>query len=242
MLRFFFVITISIPWIILYTCKGKYIERHSDRYTEDDRYALAQKVIACMKRNGFITTNVYGKENLPQTGGYVMYSNHQGKYDALGIMYGHDRPCTIMMDAKRSKLPIVDPFMTLIKGCRLDKAKPKSQVKEMRRVTNELKEGRKYIIFPEGGYYHNRNAVHDFMPGSFKCAMRAKVPIVPVAIVDSYKPFEINSLRKVKTQVHFLPAISYEEYKDMSTAEVSELVRDRIVERIDMAVHYKRTA
>ena len=54
------------------------------------------------------------------------------------------------------------------------------------------------------------------MPGAFKCAVRANCPIVPVLLVDSYKPFEINSLRRVKTQVHFLPAIYPEEYEGLT--------------------------
>ena len=37
----------------------------------------------------------YGMENLPKEGGYVMFPNHQGKYDALGIVYTHKKPCTI---------------------------------------------------------------------------------------------------------------------------------------------------
>jgi 1-acyl-sn-glycerol-3-phosphate acyltransferase len=59
--------------------------------------------------------------------------------------------------------------------------------------------------------------------------MKAKSPIVPVALVDSYKPFGINSLKQVTTQVHFLPPIYYEEYKEMTSKEVSDLARSRIM-------------
>lgn len=236
MLRFVFVIIISLPFIIYYLGVGEYIERHSYKYSEADRYMVAQKVIRCLKRNGFISTLVYGTENLPKEGGYVMYSNHQGKYDALGIMYGHKSPCTVMMDEKRSHLPIVSPFIRLVKGCRLDKSSAVGQVKAVRRVTEEVKAGRKYIIFPEGGYYHNRNAVHEFMPGAFKCAVRSKRPIVPVAIIDSYKPFEVNSLRRVTTKVFYLPAISYEEYKELTTEQIARMVRERIIEKIDREI------
>ena len=51
---------------------------------------------------------------------------------------------------------------------------------------------------------------------------------MPVAIIDSYKVFNVNSLRKVTTQVHFLPAIPYEEYVGMTTAEIAGIVRERI--------------
>ena len=224
------VIIISLPYIIYYLAKGSYIEKNTERYSEADRYRVALHVIHVMKRNGRIRTSVTGVENLPAEGGYVLYANHQGKYDALGIMDAHKKPCTVMMDAKRSKMIIVDQFITLIDGCRIDKTDIKSQVEAARKVTKEVKKGRRYIVFPEGGYFHNRNAIKEFMPGAFKCAVRANCPIVPVLLVDSYKPFEINSLRRVKTQVHFLPAIYPEEYEGLTTDQIAKLVRNRIVD------------
>ena len=137
-----------------------------------------------------------------------------------------------MMDEKRSHLIIADQFVTLLKGTRLDKSSMKNQMNSILKVIEEVKEGRRYIIFPEGGYEHNHNDVHDFMPGAFKCAMKAKRPIVPVALIDSYKPFELNSLKPVTTQVHFLKPLCYADYKELSTKEVSELVRKQIIETI----------
>lgn len=200
---------------------------------------MARKCISIMMHNGRIETESTGQELLPETGGYVMYSNHQGKYDTLGIMISHPKPCTIVIDAYRSKLPITDSFIDLVQGSRLDKRDMKSQMKTIMKISDEVKEGRRYIVFPEGGYDHNRNELQDFMAGSFKCATRAKAPIVPVAIIDSYKPFGMNSLRKVKTQVHFLEPIFFEEYAGMKTAEIAELVKSRIAQKIDMQLKRK---
>ncbi len=230
MLRFWYVIIISLPYIIFYLVKGNYIEKHADAYSETDRYRMALRVIRVMKRNGRISTRVSGVENLPKDGGYVMYPNHQGKYDALGIMDAHKQPCTVMMDEKRSHMVIVDQFIRLVKGCRIDKSNIKSQVNAINQVASEVKRGRRYIVFPEGGYFHNKNSIKEFMPGAFQCAVRAKSPIVPVLLVDSYKPFEVNSLRRVQTQVHFLPAIYPEEYNGMTTNQIAKMVRGRIVE------------
>ena len=234
MLRFWYVIIISLPYIIFYIAKGNYIEKHAERYTERDRYRVALRVIHIMKRNGRIRTSVTGVENLPEEGGYILYSNHQGKYDALGIMDAHKRPCTVMMDARRSHMVIVDQFMTLIDGCRIDKTDIKSQVEAVHKVTDEVKRGRRYIIFPDGGYFHNRNAIKEFMPGAFKCAVRADCPIVPVLLIDSYKPFEVNSLRRVRTQVQVLPAIYPEEYEGLTTEQIARMVRNRIIDAMQL--------
>ena len=240
MLRLCYVVVVSLPFIVYYICKAHFIEKHDGYFPEERRYRMAQRCIRIMMRNGRIKTESFGQELLPAEGGYVMYSNHQGKYDTLGIMNAHPTPCPIVMDYDRSQLPIVDPFIDLVKGKRLDKTDMKSQMKTILEIVEEVKAGRRYIVFPEGGYDHNKNDVQDFMPGSFKCATKAKAPIVPVAIIDSYKPFGINSLRKVKTQVHFLTPIFFEEYNGMTTPQIAELVKERIVEVIEGQLGVKK--
>jgi len=228
MVRMCYVIVVSLPFVIYYLSKAYYIEKHGEKFSEERRYKMARRCIAIMMHNGHIKTDSYGQENLPKEGGYVMYSNHQGKFDTLGIMISHPKPCTIVMDACRSKLPIVDSFINLIQGSRLDKHDMKNQMKTILKIAEEVKAGRRYIVFPEGGYDHNKNDLQEFKSGSFKCAVKAGAPIVPVAIIDSYKPFGMNSLRHVRTQVHFLEPICYEEYRQMTTAQIAELVKARI--------------
>ncbi len=227
------MVIVSLPFVAYYISKAHYIERHGEKFSEERRYRMARRCISIMQRNGRIKTEGRGQELLPAEGGYVMYSNHQGKYDTVGIMSVHSRPCTIVIDAYRSRLPITDSFIDLVQGSRLDKRDMKKQMKTIMEIAEEVRGGRRYIIFPEGGYDNNRNELQDFMPGAFKCAVWAKAPIVPVAIIDSYKPFGINSLRKVKTYVHFLPPIPFEEYRGMRTGEIAELVKSRIAADID---------
>lgn len=232
MSRFVYVIILCMPFIIYFLWMVGHIERNSYQYSEQERYDFARRMIAIMKHNGRIKTDAYGIEHLPVDGGYIMYANHQGKYDSLGIISVHDAPCTVMMDAKRSQMILANQFITLLNGCRLDKSNMKSQVNSILHVIDEVKDGRKYIIFPEGGYSNNQNKVQDFLPGAFKCAVKSQSPIVPVALIDSYKPFGVNSLKKVTTQVHFLEPIYYDTYKDMTTQEISRMVRHRIMEAI----------
>ncbi len=171
-------------------------------------------------------------ENLPGEGGYILAPNHQGKYDALGIMISHDNPCSVVIDDAKSHGFLVKQFIDLVQGKRLKKDDARQSIGVIKEVAEDTKRGRRFIIFPEGGYYHNHNTVGDFKPGCFKSAVKARAPIVPVALIDSYKVFEEWTLKKVETQVHFLKAIPYEEYKGMTTTEIAEMVRDRIVSRI----------
>ncbi len=233
MLRFLYVIIMNLfraPYMI---SRMRYEADHPNKYSVEQRYKLDQRAIRIMCNTGKIHTVCYGKENLPEEGGYIMYPNHQGKFDALAIIFCHDAPCSIVMDIRKSKSILVREFLDLLEGKRLDKTNVRQAMTIIREVTNEVKEGRRYILFPEGGYeFNTKNRVADFKPGSFKSATMSKAPIVPVAIIDSYKVFNSLSVKPVTVQVHFLKPILYDEYQGMKTPEIAKLVKTRIEEVI----------
>lgn len=232
MIRFIKVILWNLPRIYMIP-RMAYMARHGDRYSEEECYDYARLAISRMMRAGRITAKRYGTENLPSEGGYIMCPNHQGKFDALGIMISHEKPCSVVIDDAKSHGILVKQFIDMLHGKRMVKDDIRQSVRVIKELAEETRKGRKFIIFPEGGYYHNRNTVKEFKPGCFKSAVKARVPIVPVALIDSYKVFGEWSLKRVESQVHFLQAIPYEEYRGMTTVEIAELVRDRITGRIN---------
>ena len=234
MIRFFYVILMNLfraPYLIP---KMRREADNPEKYSMEERYELARYVIRLLKVSGAIWTKAYGTENLPEEGGYMMYPNHQGKYDALGIIYTHRQPCSLVMDKAKSNTILVREFVDLVQGKRLDKKNVRQALTIINEVSDEVIQGKRYILFPEGGYdFNNRNRVCDFKAGSFKIALKTKAPIVPVALIDSYKVFNSFYLGPVRTQVHYLKPILYEEYGGMKTQEIASLVRDRIQEKID---------
>lgn len=234
-IRFFYVILGNAHRIWMIPTMG-YYAKHTEKYSETFRYEYDRHVIRLMNHRGRIQTKAYGLEHLPEDGGYVMFANHQGKYDALGIMLSHEKPCSVVMDDARSHFPLVKQFIDLVQGKRLKLDDLRQAAGIIREVSKEVRQGRKFIIFPSGGYKHrNGNYVDRFKPGSFKSAMRAKAPIVPVALIDSWKVFDLWSLRKVETKVLFLKPLYYEDYREMSSVEICNLVYQRICNAIHKA-------
>ena len=207
----------------------------SEAYTEEERYHYLQSVVKkIMWGKHFLRTNVYGAENLPVEGGYVMYPNHQGKYDAYGIVGVHKKPCTAVMDKEKSYDLFIKQVIDLLKGKRLDKQDVRQAFTIINEITEEVKQGRRYIIFPEGEYDdEKKNTLWEFKAGCFKTSLKSKTPVVPVALVDSYKAWNSSQWGTVTTQVHFLEPILYEEYKDMKTQELAELVKSRIQTKLN---------
>lgn len=227
-IRFLFVILGNAHriWMIP---RMEYIARHPEKYSEKFRYEYNRHCIRLMNNRGRIRTEGIGMENLPTEGGYVMFANHQGKYDALGIMLCHEKPCSVVMDAAKSHMPLVSQFIDLVQGKRMKLDDLRQAAGVIREMILEVKQGRKFIIFPSGGYRHrNGNYVDPFKPGSFQSAMKAHAPIVPVALVDSWKVFDLWSLRRVNSKVIFLKPLYYEDYKNMNSRQVCEVVYRRI--------------
>ena len=234
MLKLIYVILMNLHRAPYMIPKMRNRADHPEKYTEEQRYALVHHVIYLMNKTGKITTEAYGLENLPQEGGYMMYPNHQGKYDVLGIMYTHKKPCSFVMDKNKSHTILVREFCDLVQGKRLEKDNPRQGITIINQVADDVAAGKRYILFPEGGYkFNNKNKVCDFKAGSFKIALKSKAPIIPISLIDSYKVFNSFHVGPLTTQVHYLKPIMYEEYKDLKTQEIAELVKQRIQEKID---------
>lgn len=203
-------------------------------YNEEDCYEYMRYITDLMQKTGHIKTECYGMENLPKEGGYMMYPNHQGKYDAYGIVSAHEKPCTVVMDKDKSYTIFIKEIIDVLRGKRMDIHDVRQAFTIIKEITQEVMEGRRYILFPEGGYDKNqKNTLGEFKAGCFKIPLKSRVPIVPVVLYDSYKAFNSWQITPVKTQVHFLEPIYYDEYKDLKTQQIAELVKARIQEKLN---------
>lgn len=233
MLRFYYVAGSSPYFVVHMLFKYHKYMNHPEKYNREDKYRLAQHIMDHMRRRGRTKTEVFGLDNLPNDTGYIIYPNHQGKYDALGIMLYHDEPMGVLMEKKQSEKIVAKQVIDLVEGKRLDFDDPRQQLRVLNEIGHEVAAGRKYLIFPEGKWSDNKNKLQKFNSGCFRCSIASKTPIVPCVLVDSYKALNGNSLKKCTTQIHYLTPIPYEEYKDLKKTEISELVKSRIQTKLD---------
>ena len=234
MLRFVYTIILNIFKIFYYAPKMSHYAKHPEKYSAEQKYALAQRLIKMIQKTGRITTEVYGKENLPAEGGYIMFANHQGRYDALGILSGHERPCSFLIKKSRANQFLAKQFFDMMEGVSIDNDSIKDQMRALKELATRVNEGKPFLVFPEGIYEKNQgNRLLEFKQGCFLAAIKAKCPIVPVTIVDSYKVYGINSLKPVKSKVIFGEPIEYESYKDMHSKELSDMVKGIIAAEIE---------
>ena len=124
----------------------------AEPFDEKRAYDYLRKVVRIMNRTGRIRTVISGEQHLPKEGGYILYSNHQGKYDGYAIVSGHESPCSVVMDRKRSFFPFIKEVIDLVKGKRMELDDVRQSLKIINEVADEVTGGRRFLIFPEGGY------------------------------------------------------------------------------------------
>ena len=226
------ILLVPIMWIKL--C---YHANHVDKYTEEEHYKMLRFITRRANKGGNVTIDVHGQENIPSKDGFIFFPNHQGLYDVLAIMDACPRPFSVVATKEVENIQFLKQVFSCMKAYMIDREDVRQAMQVIVNVTNEVKNGRNYIIFAEGTRSKNGNHPGNFKGGSFKAATKAKCPIVPVALIDSFKPFDTNTISPVTVQVHFLKPMLYEEYKDMKTTEIAAEVKRRIEEVIEKNCH-----
>ena len=123
-------------------------------------------------------------EPLPERGGLIVLSSHQSHLDPLLLGLACDRRLSSLA---RSSLYAFKPFgfiITALDAVPIDRNA--SAVAAMKTVIKRLEDGAAVIIFPEG----TRTAtgrLGEIKSGFALIAKKAKVPIVPVAIVGAWE-------------------------------------------------------
>lgn len=209
-----------------------YRASHSEKYTDYEQFRFLKYIVKKANRGGNVKIITSGQENIPEKDGFIYYPNHQGLYDVLAIVEASPRPLAAVPKKEIKDIPFLKQVLACMKTYTIDREDVRQAMQVIINVTNEVKKGRNFLLFAEGTRSREGNNTLEFKGGSFKAATKARCPIVPVALIDSFKPFDSNTTAPVTVQVHFLKPLYYDDYKDMKTKEIALLVRKQIQEAI----------
>jgi len=216
----------------LYTRLCRYA-KHPEKYPEPERWQHIQRIMQCAVDGGNVNLQVFGKENIPTENGFMLYGNHQGMFDVVAIAASCDAPLAIVYKKELKNVPLLTKIYRCTNSFAMDREDVRQSLTVIQSVTKEVQSGRNYVIFPEGTRSKKGNGMNEFHGGSFRCAVKAKCPIVPMAFIDSFKVLDQKGSAPVTVQLHYLKPILYEEYKELKTLELAELVKSRIQQTID---------
>ncbi|MEK6984457.1 MAG: lysophospholipid acyltransferase family protein [Nanoarchaeota archaeon] len=171
---------------------------------------------------------IEGWENVPKDKSFIIAVNHTSYYDALLI------PCIIISRQNRQFRALVNSFywkniitkffLNLWGGIPVyvDKevnAKKNNQ-EYMKKVLQSLDKGEIVIIFPEGRRSKD-GKLQKAYTGVAKIALKAKVPVLPVAIIDANKVLPVGKVlpRFKRCEVKFGKPIYFNKYYNIKSSE-----------------------
>jgi 1-acyl-sn-glycerol-3-phosphate acyltransferase len=200
----------------------------SKKISYEKGFQITQRATKKANRAGRVTIQAIGCENLPEKNGFMLYPNHQGLFDVLVFLESCPKPFAFVIKKEASKVILLKQVIAALGSISIDRKDLKQSMEVINLVSEEIKKGRNFLIFPEGTRSKQGNTLLPFKGGSFKVATKSKCPIVPCALIDSFKPFDENTIQPVTVTVLYLTPIYYEEYQTMKTNEIADLVRERI--------------
>ncbi len=218
-----------VPWWFLQIC---HYAANTNRIPSEKKLALLKKIVSHANEVGNVEIKTYGTENIPVGQSFMFFPNHQGMYDVLAILSGCPVPFSVVMKKELANVFFLKQVFQIMGAYAIDRGDVRQSMKVIQAVSQEIQSGKNYLIFAEGTRSRNGNHLGEFKGGSFKSATKARCPIVPVAIIDSYQVFDTHSTRKVTVQVHYLEPLTYDDYKMLKSTEIAELVADRIQKTI----------
>ena len=170
--------------------------KHPENYTEGEMWEHVRHVMDLAISSGNVELQVTGTENIPNAPGFMLYGNHQGMFDVVAIAYSCPAPLGIVYKKELKNTPLLKEILTFTKSFSMDREDVRQSLKVIQAVTEEVKNGRNYVIFPEGTRSKTGNTMGEFHGGSFRCAVKAKCPVVPMAFIDCYKVLDEKRERR----------------------------------------------
>jgi 1-acyl-sn-glycerol-3-phosphate acyltransferase len=129
---------------------------------------------------------VEGLENVPRHGGAILAPNHISSVDIPLVAYPIPRVSHFMAKAELFRVPVLGGFIRLVGTFPVRRGE--SDREALRVAGRLLAEGRLVVVFPEGHRSEER-ALIEAHTGIALIAMRADVPVIPVAIWGSEQVF-----------------------------------------------------
>jgi len=217
----------KVPGLWIKLCRNA---KNTDTVPEQEKYDLIRHILTLGVDSGNIDIQVHGLSNLPPEDGFLIYANHQGLFDCVALVYSCPRPLAAVCKKELKGIPFVQQVIDCTKSFLMDRDDARQSLGVIQNVTKEVMAGRNYVIFPEGTRSREGNKIQEFHGGSFRAAVKAKCPVVPVAVVDTHKVFDTKGSGTVSCQLHYLPPIMPEEYEGMKANDLADLMKARIEE------------
>ncbi|WP_020677182.1 lysophospholipid acyltransferase family protein [Geopsychrobacter electrodiphilus] len=183
MLRIVFFYVLFFPWTALVILCGAPFSLLRADYMHNSGRLWARVTLWLAG----VRLQVSGHEHLPVNGQPVIFAgNHQSNFDILCYFAGLPLQFRWMAKEELFQVPLFGFAMRRSGYIAIDRSNGRKAMKGITLAAERIQSGTSVVIFPEGTRSYD-GKLQEFKKGGFLIALKARVPIVPVAISGSWQ-------------------------------------------------------
>ncbi len=216
--------------------------KHIDQGDVTTRYNKVSKFIKKISRALHADIHVEGWENHIDDQVALYTPNHSSFFDPLAMLSIDPTPMTFVAKKEIADFVVVGKCVKYLSGLFMDRDDIKGSLKVMNEVEQRLIDQKEsWYIYPEGERRKDTLLLlKEFHHGTFRNAMRAHVPIVPVATYGTFRVLKLHpQYKKYPVFIKYLKPLYYEDYKDMTSQEVAKYCQDEVQRCISFELRKK---
>src|SRR5215469_1841255 len=177
---------------------------------------------------------VRGSENLEPARAYVYMANHCSLVDIPALFAYLPYQFRIMAKKELFYVPFMGWHLWTAGNFPVDRSDPRKTARSLRGVVEGIKAGKSLAVFPEGTRSPDGH-LQEFKAGAFKIALRAGVPIVPVAIRGTHALLPKHSLapRPGRVEVIIGPPIETAGYPETRLRDLIQRTHNAITAQLE---------
>jgi 1-acyl-sn-glycerol-3-phosphate acyltransferase len=175
-----------------------------------------------------VRVHIRGTERIP-TGTCIFAANHTSSADAPAVVWSIPRRIAILLKRSLFEYPIVGQAFHLAHFIPVDRFNRDSAINSLELATQSLRSGQSFLIYPEGTRSPD-GRLQEFKKGTAVMAIKAGVPIVPVACSNAHRIMEKRKLNinPGDILVEFLRPIDSKEYTLEQRDALNERLHDEL--------------
>src|SRR6266550_8674619 len=173
-----------------------------------------------------VRVRVRGLERIPSDV-CLFVANHTSSADAPAVVGAIPRRIAILLKESLFKWPIVGQAFRSARFIPVNRSARDSAIASVEKATEALKAGQSFLIYPEGTRSPD-GRLQEFKKGAAMMAIKAGVPIVPMACSGAHRIMEKNSLviHPGEIVVEFLEPIDASKYSLEARDVLNQRVQD----------------
>jgi 1-acyl-sn-glycerol-3-phosphate acyltransferase len=194
----------------------------------DPLYNAGVAAVVWICRIAGMRTRVEGLENIP-AGTVLFAANHTSNADGPAIVGAIPRRIAILGKKSLFAIPIVGTAFRMAHFVPVDRHNRGQAAASIEVAAEKMKNGVSFLIYPEGTRSPDGRLL-PFRRGAFVLAIKAGVPVVPVACSGAHRVIPKKSYRITPGEVvvRFCPAVDSAQYSIARRNELAERVHAAI--------------